>query len=174
MSDSKLVKYLWFPLSIILNGVSLINLQQDLLPALYSWVGLFEKIILYFDKFKSILFYPLTNIYKMVVGSSLPEWVTTYLMIGIIFSSIMHVSLKKLREGLQKDRREAMPFHEYIGVYLAMIVLYPPFLFHTLFLEYDSRDKREGKSIIFKYFIFSLILVLLATILNSALNNSPD
>ena len=171
MLDSKLVKYLWLPISIILNAVSIINLQKDLLPAIYSWGGVFETVLRYFEKLKNILFYPVALLYELIFGSSIPSWITTYLMIGLIFSSIIILSIKDIRKSIPANRLEPMPFYEIIGFYLAMIVVYPPFLIHTLFLEYDNEDKRKGKSIIFKYFIFSLIVICLAIILNTALSN---
>lgn len=158
MTIKEIFFYIWLPFSVVLNAISLINLQKDLFPALHKWSLFFENILLHYNNAKEIVFYPLLYVSESLFSFSIPSWVTTYLTIGIIFSTIMVFSIKEINSKVKSI--------ELFYFMLAMIVLYPPFLVQTLFLDYDSPAKVEGKVIIAKYGVSLVVVVILLLVIN--------
>jgi hypothetical protein len=87
MKSRKILIYIWFPISIVLNAISLINLQKDLFPALISWKNFFIDYFHAVQDIKNFLFTPLIKLF-LIVDISLPNWLTTYLFFSfIVFSA---------------------------------------------------------------------------------------
>ncbi len=102
-SPKEIFILIWLPISLLLNVVSLIALQKDLIPALIAWSEFFVDLITSFSTFRDTVFYPLHSVLIALFDISIPVWIKNYLIFSMLFFSTIVATLKKLEDQISID-----------------------------------------------------------------------
>ena len=157
MNLNKLIAYIWIPVSVVINAVSLINLQRDLFPALVKWVEFIQELINIFSSVKEFIFTPINYPLNAIFNLTLPEWLTTYIFIGFVVNSLIILSSKELDDIMHKELMNPVDF-------IFGSIIWLPVILVSL-VSTDPRNLLYLK-LMFKYFLFVVITIFAFSLTN--------
>lgn len=150
MNPKRVLLYIWLPISALLNAISLINLQKDLLPALRSWSQFAEFVFAQYSEYRDALLYPAIEGLKLI-NISFPDGVRSYLLLGLIFFGTFAISAR-LSQSESNIRELTDPLN---WVFAAVF-------FPIMFFIMVSDAKREDEKRLRRLFFWSLLFIAIA------------
>ena len=162
MSEKNLLTKVWIPITIIMNSISLINLQKDIFPALVKWKDLINLVLDYYSNFVEYIFYPIYSTFSYVFHIDIPSWVAHYVITLLILLNSLTLTLKYIKH---KDT----PYFYIITFLVFFWWIVFPILILTMIVNIviHIRPLTLGEKIYFNYIISTILLILSIIIINN-------
>jgi hypothetical protein len=165
MSNSSIIGRTWIVVSVILNSISLINLQKDLLPALVKWNDFFINIFDNYHAAISILFTPARFVVRTLFHVTIPSPLMHYIVMALLVTGTLVRTLKTINH----------PGTPYVHITIYLLLFWPLVFFTFLVAETFNlilklRKLTIGELIFIKYIGSVIFVAVFISFVNYALS----
>jgi hypothetical protein len=165
MDPKRIVFYLWLPISALLNAISLINLQKDLIPALRAWSSFIDVILIRFANIRDFILYPITQPLSIVFDITIPVAIRSYAIIGFIFACTFVLAA---RQAQSHDILDDLKKPQWVLV----VVLFYPIVAWFMLAHSKSAQDIKLRQLTFWFLMLILFAIMLILFLDFLLKNA--
>ena len=84
--NKKSLPWAWSKIFAFLNAIALLNLFTDFFPTIIKWVSFLKAMLSFMAKFRDFVLYPITALFDWSFNIEIPEWLRSYILVGIIMA----------------------------------------------------------------------------------------
>ena len=154
------------PLNIFGAAIGLINLADDIVPAFVKLTDFLRLVLDRYEMVRDFIFYPLIIAIKYLFDVDIPDWVNSYLFLGLLFYTSFNFTANYKKEAFLQLIK--IKNASWFSIFYVIIFLWPVYLFMIIEQSLKKKIERDhdkallnwGINLIIIFFVAMLIVFL--------------